>query len=144
MVEHALRFHVRADPLDHRLLAPGERQIRQRLLVNRKNAHRRPVFRGHVGESRPVGQAQLAQARAVKLDEFANHAVRAEHLHHRQHQVRRRRPGGQGTRQFDADHFGQKHVDRLPQHHGLGLNAAHAPAEDAEAVDHRRVAVRAH
>ena len=35
------------------------------------------------------------------------------------------------------------HVERLAEHHGLGLDAAHAPAQHAEAVDHRGVRVGA-
>ena len=38
---------------------------------------------------------------------------------------------------------GHEHVDRLAEHDALGLDAADAPADDAEAVDHRRVAVGA-
>jgi len=35
-------------------------------------------------------------------------------------------------------------VQRLAEHHGLRLDPADAPANDAEAVDHRRVRVGAH
>ncbi len=37
----------------------------------------------------------------------------------------------------------QQHRDRLAEHRGLGLDAAHSPTEHAEAVDHRRVRVGA-
>ena len=42
-----------------------------------------------------------------------------------------------------ADHVGQEEVDRLAEHRRLGLDAADAPADDAEPVDHRRVRVGA-
>ena len=41
----------------------------------------------------------------------------------------------------DADDVGRQEVDRLAEHPGFGLDAAHAPADDPEAVDHRRVRV---
>ena len=43
----------------------------------------------------------------------------------------------------EAEHARDEHGERLPEHRRFGLDAAHAPPEDAEAVDHRRVAVRA-
>jgi hypothetical protein len=52
-------------------------------------------------------------------------------------------PSGSSPVELDADDLGHQHVDRLAQHRGLGLDAAHAPAHDAEAVDHRGVAVGA-
>src|SRR6185503_19574366 len=42
----------------------------------------------------------------------------------------------------DPDHARHCHVDRLAQERRLGLDAADAPGEDAEAVDHGRVRVR--
>ena len=45
--------------------------------------------------------------------------------------------------QAKADHLRQEHRHRLAEHRGLRLNAANAPAEHAEAVDHRRVGVGA-
>ena len=35
-----------------------------------------------------------------------------------------------------ADHVGGEEVNRLAEHAGLGLDAAHAPADHADAVDH--------
>ena len=42
-----------------------------------------------------------------------------------------------------ADDVRREEVNRLAEHAGLGLDAAHAPADDADAVDHRGVAVGA-
>ena len=42
-----------------------------------------------------------------------------------------------------ADHVGREEIDGLAEHAGLGLDATHAPANDADAVDHRRVRVGA-
>ena len=80
----------------------------------------------------------------MELDELADHAAPSQHLGHRQHQI-----GGRGAlprpaRQAQADHFRDQHGDRLAQHGRLGLDAAHAPTQHGETVDHGGVAVRAH
>jgi hypothetical protein len=45
--------------------------------------------------------------------------------------------------QLEADDFGDQHRNRLAEHRRFRLDAADAPAEHAEAVDHRGVAVGA-
>ena len=45
--------------------------------------------------------------------------------------------------QPEADHFGQQHRHRLAEHRRLRLDAADAPAEHAEAVDHGGVRIGA-
>ena len=45
--------------------------------------------------------------------------------------------------ELEADDPGDEHRHRLAEHGRLGLDAADAPAEDAQPVDHRRVAVGA-
>ena len=60
-----------------------------------------------------------------------------------EHQIGGRRPFGEFAGETDADDLGELHRDRLAEHRGLGLDAADAPADDADAADHRRVAVRA-
>ena len=52
-------------------------------------------------------------------------------------------PSLQLAGQLEADHLGDQHGDRLAEHGGLGLDAADAPAEHGEAVDHGGVAVGA-
>ena len=61
----------------------------------------------------------------------------------RQHEVGRGHAFAQLAVQVHADHVRRQEVHRLAEHAGLGLDAAHAPADDADAVDHRRVAVGA-
>ena len=46
--------------------------------------------------------------------------------------------------QAEADNLRDQHGNRLAQHGSFGLNAANAPAEYAEAVNHRGVRVGAH
>ena len=83
------------------------------------------------------------QARAEELDELADHAALAQHLGHGQDEVGRGRALGQLAVEPEADHLRQQHRDRLAEHRRLGLDPADAPAEHAEAVDHRRVGVGA-
>ena len=52
-------------------------------------------------------------------------------------------PVGQRAAQLEADDLRHEHRERLPEHRRLGLDPADAPAEHAEAVDHRRVRVGA-
>ena len=51
-------------------------------------------------------------------------------------------PGRQRPDELEADDVRDEHRLRLTEERGLGLDPADAPAEDAEPVDHRRVAVR--
>jgi hypothetical protein len=85
----------------------------------------------------------VIKAGAVEFDELADNALLAQHLHDGQHQV----GGGDAflecAGQAEADDFRQQHGDRLAEHGGFGLDAADAPAENAQAVDHGGVAVGA-
>ena len=67
----------------------------------------------------------------------------AQDLGHGQHQVGRGHAFAQLAGELEADHVGRQEVHRLAEHAGLGLDAADAPADDADAVDHRGVAVGA-
>ena len=42
-----------------------------------------------------------------------------------------------------ADDVRRQEINRLPEHARLGFDAADAPADNAEAVDHRRVRIGA-
>ena len=67
----------------------------------------------------------------------------AQDLGHGEHQVGRGDAFAQLAGELEADDVGRQEVDRLAEHRRLGLDAADAPADDADAVDHRRVAVGA-
>ena len=45
--------------------------------------------------------------------------------------------------QVHADHIRRQEINRLAEHAGFGLDAADAPADDAQAVDHGRVRIGA-
>jgi hypothetical protein len=53
-------------------------------------------------------------------------------------------PSLQFAGQAEADHFRDQHGDGLAEHGRLGLDAAHAPAQHAQAVDHGGVRIGAH
>ena len=65
----------------------------------------------------------------------------AQHLRDREHEVGGGGALGQVAVQLEADHARDQHRHRLAEHRRLGLDAADAPAEHAEAVDHRGVRV---
>ncbi len=52
-------------------------------------------------------------------------------------------PVAQLAVELEADDLRDQHGDRLAQHGGFGLDAAHAPAQHAQAVDHGGVRVGA-
>ena len=80
---------------------------------------------------------------AKELDELADHSFRRRICVTVSTTSVAVTPAEQLPGQFEADHFGHQHVDRLAEHDGFGLDAADAPADDAQAVDHGRVAVGA-
>ena len=59
------------------------------------------------------------------------------------HQVSRGRAFAQFAGELVANHLRNQHGNGLAQHGGLGLNAAHAPAQHAKAIDHRGVRIGA-
>jgi hypothetical protein len=87
--------------------------------------------------------AMVIEAFAAIFDELADHALLAQHLGDSQHQVGRRRAFRQRAGEAEADHLGDQHRDRLAEHGRLRLDAADAPAQHGEAVDHGGVAVGA-
>ena len=139
--KQSLFLRVPFDQVD-RLGGPARPfHVPQRLLVDREEAHGGSVFRGHVGQRGPIGQGHHFQPFAVEFHEFSDHAVVPQHLGDRQHQVGCRGSLGQLAEQTEADHFWREHVEGLSEHHRFGLDSSHAPAGDAQSVDHCGVAV---
>ena len=141
--EQALRLGVVLDERDAVRLAAGDGEVGQRLGVDGEEAAGRAVLRRHVGDGGAVGERHRLEAGAEELDELADHALLAQHLRHGEHQVGRGHALLELAGQPEADHLGDQHGLRLAEHGGLRLDAAHAPAEHGEAVDHGGVAVGA-
>jgi len=124
--------------------AAGELEVGQRLLVDREDRAGGAELGAHVADGGPVGQRHRGDALAVELDELAHDAVLAQDLGDGEHQVGGGGPGRQLPGQLEADDARDEHRDRLAEQRSLGLDAADAPAEHAEAVDHGGVRVGAH
>ena len=139
----ALLLGVRLDERDLLLVAAGQPQVLQGLVVDREDRGGGAELRRHVADGGAVGERGGGDALAVELDELADDAVLAQHLGDGQHEVGGGGAGGQLTGQLEADDARDEHRDRLAEHRGLGLDAADAPAEHAEAVDHGGVRVGA-
>ena len=140
-VEQALLLHVGLDELHLLLGAAREFEVADRLLVDREDAHGRPVLGRHVADGGPIGDGQGGDPRAVELHELPDHALLPEHFGHGEHQVGRGRALGELPGEPEPDDLRDQHRHRLAQHGGLGLDTADAPSQHAEAVDHRRVRV---
>ena len=112
-------------------------------LINSEESHSGAVFRGHVSQSGAVGHAEGLCSWAEKLDEFAYHFGFAEQFGDAQHQIGGGDTWLQGARQVDADDFRHEESHGLPQHAGFGFNAADAPADNAQTIDHGGVRISA-
>ena len=141
VVPQALGLGVGLHQLDVLGAAAGELEVAQGLGVDREDRAGRAELGRHVADRRPVGERQVRDARAVELDELADHAVLAQQLRDGQHQVGGRRALAQLAAELEADHARDQHRHRLAEHRRLGLDPADAPAQHAEPVDHRGVRV---
>ena len=143
VVPHPLRLGVGLHQRQLVLVAARQPQIVDGDLIDRENRCGGTELRAHVAQRGAVGQRHLGHALTVELDELADHAVLAEHVGDGQHDVGGGYAGLDLPGQLEADDAGDEHGDRLAEHRRLGLDAADTPAEHAEAVDHRGVAVGA-
>ena len=85
--------------------------------------------------------ARARRARPVKFDKFSHHFGGAQHLRDGQSEVRRGHARAQRSCQMHPNHVGREKINRLAQHARLRFDAAHPPADDAQAVDHRGVGI---
>lgn len=139
----ALLLGVRLDERDLLGVAAGQAQVLQGLVVDREDRGGGAELRRHVADGGAVGEGGRGDALTVELDELADDAVLAQHLGDREDQVGGGGAGRELTGQLEADDARDEHGDRLAEHRGLGLDAADAPAEHTEAVDHGGVRVGA-
>ncbi len=115
----------------------------QGLVVDGEEAAGRAIFGRHIGDGRAIGEREMVEAGAVEFDEFADDAQLAQHLRDGQHEIGRGHAFLQCAGQPEADDFRQQHGERLAEHAGFRLDAADAPAEHGEPIDHGGVRIRA-
>ena len=140
---HPLRLGIGLDESDALVGAARGLEVGDGLVVDREEAAGGAVFGRHVADGRAVGDRHVGEAGAVEFHELADHALLAQHLGDGEHQVGRGHAFLQPAGELEADDLRDEHGDRLAEHGGLRLDAAHAPAEDGEAVDHGGVRIGA-
>jgi hypothetical protein len=123
--------------------ASGHAQVGDGFGVDGEEAGGGAVFGGHVGEDGAVGERQAGAAGAEVLDELSDDVVLAQELGDDEGEVGGGDAGAEGAAEADAGDDGGEQGDGLAEHGGLGLDAADAPAEHAEAVDHGGVRIGA-
>ena len=80
---------------------------------------------------------------AIEFDEFIHHAFFAEHLRDGENKIGGSDAIVEFAIEFETDHIRQEHIHGLTEHHGFGFDAAHAPTNHAETVDHGGVRIGA-
>src|SRR5450830_1313513 len=138
-----LRLEVAFERGDFSLAAAGALEIIDGRVVDREEAHGRAVFRCHVGDRRAVRQGQRFGAYTEEFDELADDFLFAQQFGDGQHQIGGGAAFAQRAGQVHADHVRRQEVHWLAQHARFRLDAAHAPADHADAVDHGGVRVGA-
>src|SRR3989440_3332460 len=142
-VEQAVFLHVGLDQLHVLFGAARELEVAERLLVDRADARGGAVLWRQVADGGPVRHGQGRDPRPVELDELPDHALAAEQLCYGEHQVGRGGAFGELAGETEPDDLRDQHRHRLAQHGGLGFDAADAPPQHAQPVDHRGVRVGA-
>ncbi len=79
----------------------------------------------------------------MEFAELADHTVSAKHFGNAKDQVGGGDTFGEFAGEFDANDLRDEHEDGLAEHDGFSFDAAHAPTDDAQAVDHGGVTVGA-
>ena len=141
--EEALFFRVGFDEADLLFAAAGEAKIRERFCVDGEEAHRRAIFGRHIRDRGAVGKSEAREAGAVELDEFSDDAFFAQNFGDGKDEVGGRGAFRQTAMEFESDDSWNQHRERLAEHSRFRFDAADAPAEDAEAIDHRGVRIGA-
>ena len=129
--------------VDLLLAAAREREVFQGFFVDGEDAAGAAELRRHVGDGGAIRQRQALQAVAEEFDELVDDALLAQHFGDGQHEVRGGGAGGQRAFQAETDDMRDEHGDRLAEHGGFRLDAAHAPAQHAKTVHHGGVRVGA-
>src|SRR5699024_6568928 len=129
------------DQVDVRLRPARKIHVVRGMAVNGEEHRRGAVFGRHVGDHAAIAQGQFFEAGAEKFDKLAHDTEIAQLFGDAQHQVRGQHAIAHLALELDADDLRKRNGDRQPDHDGLGFDATDAPAQNAQAVDHGRMAV---
>src|SRR5690606_35521079 len=144
IVPHALFLGVSLDQWHVLFAAAGQAQVVEGDIVDWEHCGGRAEFWGHVADGCTVSQWHCGHAFAVELNELANNTVLAQHFGDGQHHVGCGSASWDLACQLEADNAWDQHGDRLAEHCCFGLDAANAPTQHAQAVDHGGVGVGAY
>ncbi|MDR6099168.1 hypothetical protein QE454_002787 [Microbacterium sp. SORGH_AS454] len=143
VVPELLLFGVRLDQGDGLLVATGQTQVLERDVVDGEHRGGGAELGAHVSDGGAVGERNRGHTLAVELHELSDDAVLAQHVGDREHDVGRGHARGDLTAELEADDARDEHRHGLAEHGRLGFDAADAPTENAQAVDHGGVRVGA-
>ena len=129
------------DQLDPFIGSTCSTEIVERFPVDGEIPHGGTVFRGHVGDRGAVGEGEFGGTGPVKFDKLSDHLVLSEDLSDGQGQVGGGGGGGKFPGEVKANDLRGEEGQGLAKHAGLRLDAAHAPTDDAQTVDHGGVGV---
>ena len=139
----ALRLVIIFVGLDCFFAAAGGAEIIHAFGINREEAHRRAVFGRHVRDGRAIHERQRRRAGTEKFDKLADDFRLAQNLRDGERDIRGGDAFADRAGQVNAHDIRREKINRLAEHARFGFDAADAPADDAEAVDHRRVRIGA-
>ena len=125
------------------MVAAGQLEIADRLIVDVEHRGRRAVFGRHVGNRCAIAEREARCAFAVELQIRGHDLLLTQELGQRQHDIGSRDTGLPHARQLDADDVGQTHPRGASQHDAFGLEPAHANRDDTQRIDHRRMRIGA-
>ena len=124
--------------------AAGGAEVVDAFVIDGEETHGRAVFGGHVGDGGTVYQRERGGTRAEELHEFTDDLGLAEHLSDGQCHIGGGDAFANGAGQVHTYDIGSEEIHGLTQHARLGLDAAHAPSDDAQTIDHGGVGIGAH
>src|SRR6266508_4196036 len=142
--KQSLRLVIAAHSIDMFFRATSGFEIHASLFINRKESHRRPIFRRHIGDRGAIRYGQAGGAITMKLNKLSDHLRLAQHLGNSKHKIGRRNAFAQTACHMHTNNVRCQKVNRLTQHCGLGFDAADAPTHNSQTIDHRGVRVRTH
>ena len=143
VVPERVLLAVRLDECEPFVVASRQSQVLERLVVDGEEAAGRAVLGRHVPDRRPICEREADEPVPEVLDELPDHACCSQQLSDGQDEVGGGRALGHRADELEADDLRNQHRHRFAEHRRLRLDAADAPAEHAEPVDHRRVRIRA-